>query len=105
MRAWAGCTPTVSLVRRLEPAIYAGGHMRGSRGNIHFARFGDGNSSEGKAALAVPDPRLNGRIGARPTTLIPAAPGSGRSSEEEVRLMQGGGITEANERDAVVGVE
>jgi len=49
-------TGTVTLVAKLAPAIYTGSHMRDSRGNIYFGRFGDGHSSEGKAALAVLNP-------------------------------------------------
>lgn len=54
--AYEIATGTVTLVAKLEPAIYTGSHMRDSRGNIYFGRFGDGSSSEGKAALVVLNP-------------------------------------------------
>jgi hypothetical protein len=47
---------TVALVGRLDPAIYTGSHMRDSRGNIYFARFGDGVSWQGKARLEIVHP-------------------------------------------------
>jgi outer membrane protein assembly factor BamB len=43
----------VTLVGQLEPAIYTGSHMRDSRGNIYFAKFGDGESWEVKARLSI----------------------------------------------------
>jgi outer membrane protein assembly factor BamB len=46
----------VTLVGQLEPATYTGSHMRDSRGNIYFAKFGDGESWEGKARLAIVHP-------------------------------------------------
>jgi hypothetical protein len=49
-------TGAVTLVGALEPALYAGSHLRDSRGNIYFARFGDGQSSEGKARLVIVHP-------------------------------------------------
>lgn len=49
-------TGTVSLVGKLDPAIYTGSHMRDSRGNIYFARFGDGESWQGNARLEVVHP-------------------------------------------------
>jgi hypothetical protein len=49
-------TGAVTLVGALEPAIYTGSQMRDSRGNIYFARFGDGQSSEGKARLVIVHP-------------------------------------------------
>jgi hypothetical protein len=54
--AYEIATGTVTLLAKLEPAIYTGSHMRDSRGNIYFGRFGDGHSSEGKAALVVLHP-------------------------------------------------
>ena len=49
-------TGAVTMVGELEPAIYTGSHLRDSRGNIYFARFGDGRSSEGKARLVIVHP-------------------------------------------------
>jgi hypothetical protein len=49
-------TGAVTLVGALESAVYTGSHMRDSRGNIYFARFGDGQSSEGKARLVIVHP-------------------------------------------------
>src|SRR5260370_23420513 len=49
-------TGAVTLVGALERAIYTGSHMRDSRGNIYFARFGDGESWEGKARLTIVHP-------------------------------------------------
>jgi hypothetical protein len=49
-------TGAVTLVGQLEPAVYTGSHMRDSRGNIYFARFGDGHSWEGKARLVIVHP-------------------------------------------------
>jgi hypothetical protein len=49
-------TGAVTLVGALEPAIYTGSQMRDSRGNIYFARFGDGQSAEGKARLVIMHP-------------------------------------------------
>jgi outer membrane protein assembly factor BamB len=46
-------TGRVSLVGRLERAIYTGSQVRDSRGNIYLARFGDGDSWQGKAGLTV----------------------------------------------------
>lgn len=54
--AYEIATGTVRLLAKLAPAIYTGSHMRDSRGNIYFGRFGDGHSPEGKAALAVLNP-------------------------------------------------
>jgi outer membrane protein assembly factor BamB len=54
----------VTLVGRLEPAIYTGSHMRDSQGNIYFAKFGDGESWEGKARLAIVHP--SGFVGQYP---------------------------------------
>jgi hypothetical protein len=53
-------TGTVALAGGLEPAIHTGSHMRDSRGNLYFARFGDGRQWEGRARLLViRDPALN----------------------------------------------
>ncbi|MBV8190600.1 MAG: hypothetical protein JO339_25385 [Alphaproteobacteria bacterium] len=49
-------TGAVTSVGEVEPAIYTGSHMRDSRGNIYFARFGDGHSWEGKARLVIVHP-------------------------------------------------
>jgi hypothetical protein len=49
-------TRRVTLVGRLDSAIYTGSQMRDSRGNIYFARFGDGDSWERHARLAVLHP-------------------------------------------------
>jgi outer membrane protein assembly factor BamB len=46
-------TGTVALAGELEPAIHTGSHMRDSRGNLYFARFGDGREWEGRARLLV----------------------------------------------------
>jgi outer membrane protein assembly factor BamB len=54
----------VTLVGQLEPAIYAGSHMRDSQGNIYFAKFGDGEAWEGKARLAIVHP--SGFVGQYP---------------------------------------
>jgi outer membrane protein assembly factor BamB len=54
----------VTLVGQLEPAIYTGSHTRDSQGNIYFARFGDGESWEGKARLAIVHP--SGFVGQYP---------------------------------------
>ena len=43
----------VGLVGALEPAIHTGSHMRDSRGNIYFARFGNGGKWEGQTGLLV----------------------------------------------------
>jgi hypothetical protein len=49
-------TGAVTLAGEVEPAVYTGSHMRDSRGNIYFARFGDAHSWEGKARLAIVHP-------------------------------------------------
>ena len=49
-------TGAVTLVGKLEPAVYTGSHMRDSRGNLYFARFGGGESWEGRARLAIVHP-------------------------------------------------
>jgi hypothetical protein len=54
--AYTIATGTVDLVAKLEPAIYTGSHIRDSRGNIYFARFGDRESWQGKARIAVLHP-------------------------------------------------
>ena len=46
-------TGTVALASGLEPAIYTGSHMRDSRGNIYFAKFGDGQQWEGQGKLLI----------------------------------------------------
>jgi hypothetical protein len=46
-------TGAVVLVGRLEPALYAGSHVRDSRGNLYFGRFGSDKASEGQAGLAI----------------------------------------------------
>jgi hypothetical protein len=53
-------TGTVALAGEVEPAIHTGSHLRDSRGNLYFARFGDGREWEGRARLlVVRDPALN----------------------------------------------
>src|SRR5262249_58058250 len=54
--AYEIATGTVTLVGPLETAIYTGSHMRDSSGNIYFARFGDGQSWEGRARLSIVRP-------------------------------------------------
>lgn len=51
--AYEIATGAVTRVGTLDPAIYTGSQMRDSRGNIYFARFGDGESWEGQARLAI----------------------------------------------------
>jgi hypothetical protein len=46
-------TGQVSVIGALSPAIYTGSHMSDSRGNIYFARFGNGGQWEGQAGLLV----------------------------------------------------
>ena len=46
-------TGAVTLAGRLEPALYAGSHVRDSRGNLYFGRFGSDKASEGQAGLAI----------------------------------------------------
>lgn len=43
----------VSAAGKLERAIYAGSQVRDARGNVYMARFGDGNTWQGKAGLAI----------------------------------------------------
>jgi len=54
--AYEIATGAVALVGPLETAIYTGSHMRDSSGNIYFARFGDGQSWEGRARLSIVRP-------------------------------------------------
>jgi hypothetical protein len=54
--AYEIATGAVTLVGPLETAIYTGSHMRDSSGNIYFARFGDGQSWEGRARLSIVRP-------------------------------------------------
>jgi hypothetical protein len=54
--AYEIATGAVTLAGELEPAIYTGSHMRDSRGNIYFARFGDGESWEARARLSIVRP-------------------------------------------------
>lgn len=49
-------TGTVTLAGRLEPALYAGSHVRDSRGNLYLGRFGSDKASEGQAGLAILTP-------------------------------------------------
>jgi hypothetical protein len=46
----------VTLIEKLETAIYTGSHMHDSRGNIYFARFGDDEAWSGKVRLAIMPP-------------------------------------------------
>jgi hypothetical protein len=52
-------TAEIILVKKLEPAIYTGSHMRDSAGRIYFARFGDKESGLGKANLVILQPSRN----------------------------------------------
>ena len=49
-------TGTVALAGRLEPALYAGSHVRDSRGNLYFGRFGEERASQGNAGLTILSP-------------------------------------------------
>jgi hypothetical protein len=51
--AYDVATGDISSVGALKAAIYTGSHMRDTRGNIYFARFGDGDQWEGQAGLVV----------------------------------------------------
>lgn len=46
----------VSRVGSLEPARYAGSHVRDSRGNLYFGRFGGDEAWQGNAGLAILTP-------------------------------------------------
>ena len=46
-------TGAVTRVGRLESAIYTGSHVRDSRGNLYFGRFGSDKATEGQAGLAI----------------------------------------------------
>lgn len=46
----------VTLVEKLETAIYTGSDMHDSHGNIYFARFGDEEAWSGKVRLAILHP-------------------------------------------------
>jgi outer membrane protein assembly factor BamB len=58
MYSYEIATGEVTLAAEVAPAIYTGSHMRDSRGNIYFARFGDAESWEGQARLAILHPSL-----------------------------------------------
>ena len=49
-------TGIVTRVGRLEPALYAGSHVRDSRGNLYLGRFGSERASQGNAGLAILTP-------------------------------------------------
>ena len=50
-------TGLVTLAGKLEPALYAGSHVRDSRGNLYLGRFGSDRVSQGDAGLAILTPR------------------------------------------------
>lgn len=54
--AYEIATGMVTRVGRLEPALYAGSHVRDSRGNVYLGQFGTGASTEGNAGLAILSP-------------------------------------------------
>jgi outer membrane protein assembly factor BamB len=47
----------VTIMGKLERALYTGSQVRDSRGNIYMARFGDGDAWQGKAGLTILRPR------------------------------------------------
>jgi hypothetical protein len=49
-------TGDITLVKKLETAIYTGSHTRDSAGSIYFARFGDEGSWSGKVNLVILHP-------------------------------------------------
>lgn len=49
-------TGVVTRVGRLEPALYAGSHVRDSRGNLYLGRFGSERATQGNAGLAIVTP-------------------------------------------------
>jgi hypothetical protein len=49
-------TGIVTRVGRLEPALYAGSHVRDSRGNLYLGRFGSDHAWQGNAGLAILTP-------------------------------------------------
>ena len=51
--AYEIATGTVTPAGKLESAVYAGSHVRDTRGNIYMGRFGDADRWEGNAGLAV----------------------------------------------------
>lgn len=55
--AYEIATGTVTLAGKLEPALYAGSHVRDSRGNLYLGRFGTERASQGNAGLAILTPR------------------------------------------------
>ena len=55
--AYEIATGSVALVGKLEPALYAGSHVRDSRGNLYLGRFGTDRASQGNAGLAILTPR------------------------------------------------
>jgi sugar lactone lactonase YvrE len=54
--AYQIATGAVTRVGRLEPALYAGSHVRDSRGNLYLGRFGGDRASQGNAGLAILTP-------------------------------------------------
>jgi hypothetical protein len=49
-------TGTVTLAGRPEPALYAGSHVRDSRGNLYMGRFGSERTAQGDAGLTILTP-------------------------------------------------
>jgi hypothetical protein len=54
--AYEIATGAVSLVGRLEPALYTGSHVRDSRGNLYLGKFGSERATERNAGLAIVSP-------------------------------------------------
>jgi hypothetical protein len=54
--AYEIATGIVTRVGRREPALYAGSHVRDSRGNLYLGRFGSDRASQGNAGLAILTP-------------------------------------------------
>jgi hypothetical protein len=54
--AYEIATGIVTRVGTLESALYAGSHVRDSRGNLYLGRFGSDRASQGNAGLAIVSP-------------------------------------------------
>jgi hypothetical protein len=54
--AYEIATGIVTRVGRLEPALYAGSHVRDSRGTLYLGRFGSERATQGNAGLAILTP-------------------------------------------------
>jgi outer membrane protein assembly factor BamB len=54
--AYEIATGIVTRVGRLEPALYAGSHVRDSRGTLYLGRFGSARATQGNAGLAILTP-------------------------------------------------